>query len=231
MKVEDNEGKMTDRGVDLFTADFDFVKTMGITVVEGRDFSRDVSSDTTFAILVNEAMVKRMGWDNPIGKKFLFDGGPNPEKHVVGVVKDYHQNSLYDAIEPLIIILRVNNRNIVLKTAEGDVRKSITAIEKTWNEVNPTYPLEYTFLDQDFNSQYKSDEKRSQIFTAFSMLTITIACLGLLGLAAFTTEQRYKEIGIRKVIGATVSNLVLLMSREFFLLAMISINIATAANT
>ena len=229
MKVEDNEGKMTDRGVDLFTADFDFVKTMGITVVEGRDFSRDVSSDTTFAILVNEAMVKRMGWDNPIGKKFLFDGGPNPEKHVVGVVKDYHQNSLYDAIEPLIIILRVNNRNIVLKTAEGDVRKSITAIEKTWNEVNPTYPLEYTFLDQDFNSQYKSDEKRSQIFTAFSMLTITIACLGLLGLAAFTTEQRYKEIGIRKVIGATVSNLVLLMSREFFLLVGIGMLLAFPA--
>ena len=229
MKVEDNEGKMTDRGVDLFTADYDFVETMGMTIVEGRNFSRDVSSDTTFAILVNESMVKRMAWDNPIGKKFVFGGGPNPEKQVVGVVKDYHQNSLYDAIEPLIIILRVNNRNLILKTTEGDLRKSIAAIEKTWNEVNPTYPMEYTFLDQDFNSQYKSDEKRSQIFTAFSILTITIACLGLLGLAAFTTEQRYKEIGVRKVIGASVKGLVVLMSREFFLLVAIGMVVAFPA--
>lgn len=229
MKVEDNDGKMTDRGVDLFTADYDFVQTLGMTVVEGRNFSRDVSSDTTFAILVNESMVRRMSWDNPIGKKFSFDGGPNPEKRVVGVVKDYHQNSLYDAIEPLIIILRVNNRSLVVKTAEGDVRESIAAIEKTWNEVNPTYPLEYTFLDQDFDSQYKSDEKRSQIFTAFSILTITIACLGLLGLAAFTTEQRYKEIGIRKVIGASVHGLVVLMSREFFLLVGIGMLLAFPA--
>jgi putative ABC transport system permease protein len=229
MKVEDNEGKMTDRGVDLFTADYDFVPTMGMTVVQGRNFSRDVSSDTTFAILVNEAMVKRMGWDNPIGKKFAFDGGPNPEKQVVGVVKDYHQNSLYDAIEPLIIILRPRNRNLIVKTVEGDVRESIAAIEKTWNEVNPTYPMEYTFLDQDFNSQYESDQKRSQIFTAFSILTISIACLGLLGLAAFTTEQRYKEIGVRKVIGASVKGLVVLISREFFLLVGIGMLVAFPA--
>jgi putative ABC transport system permease protein len=229
MKVEDNDGKMTDRGVDLFTADYDFIETMGMTVVEGRNFSRDVSSDTTFAILVNESMVKRMGWDNPIGKKFTFGDGPNSDKQVVGVVKDYHQNSLYDAIEPLIIILRLNNPALVVKTAEGDVRESIAAIEKTWNEVNPTYPLDYKFLDQDFDSQYKSDEKRSQIFTAFSILTITIACLGLLGLAAFTTEQRYKEIGIRKVIGASVNGLVMLMSREFFLLVGIGMVLAFPA--
>ena len=218
MKVEDNEGKMTDRGVDLFTADYDFVRTMGMSIIEGRDFSREISSDTTFAILVNESMVDRMGWDNPIGKKLLFGGGPNPEKHVVGVVMDYHQNSLYDAIEPLIIILRPNNGSLVIKTQEGDVRESIASIEKTWNEVNPGYPFEYIFLDQDFDSQYKSDEKRSQIFTVFSILTIAIACLGLLGLAAFTTEQRYKEIGVRKVIGATVRSLVVLISREFFIL-------------
>ena len=229
MKVEDNEGKMTDRGVDLFTADYDFVNAMGMTIVQGRNFSRDVSSDTTFAILVNESMVKRMGWDIPIGKKFIFGGGPNPNKEVVGVVKDYHQNSLYDEIEPLIIILRPRNNNILLKTSEGDVRQSIANIEKTWNEVNPTYPMEYTFLDQDFNSQYKSDEKRSQIFTVFSILTITIACLGLLGLAAFTTEQRYKEIGIRKVIGASVKGLIVLVSREFFVLVGVGMLLAFPA--
>lgn len=229
MKVEDNEGRMVDRGVDLFSADYDFVKTMGMEIVNGRDFSREISSDTTFAILVNESMVSRMAWDDPIGKKFVFGGGPNSEKQVVGVVKDYHQNSLYDVIEPLIIILRPNNGNLIVKTHEGDVRESIAAIEATWNEVNPGYPFEYTFLDQDFNSQYKSDEKRSQIFTAFSILTIIIACLGLLGLVAFTTEQRYKEIGVRKAIGATVRSLVVLMSKEFFILVGIGMLLAFPA--
>jgi putative ABC transport system permease protein len=233
LKVEDNEGKLTDRGVDLYSADFDFIKTMGMTIVEGRDFSRDVGSDTTYAVLVNQAMVKRMAWDNPIGKKFIFAGagpsGTDIEKRVVGVVKDYHQNSLYDAIEPLMILLDQNDNNVLIRTGEGDVRKSLAAIEKAWKEIFPTYLFEYNFLDADFNSQYKADEKRSQIFTAFSGLTIVIACLGLLGLAAFTTEQRTKEIGVRKVIGASVQNLVVLVSREFFLLVGIGMLLAFPA--
>lgn len=220
LKVEDEEGKLTDRGVDLFGANFDFIKTMGMQIVQGRDFSRDVVSDTTYAVLVNESMVKRMGWKNPLGKKFVFGGGNGTEieKLVIGVVKDYHQNSLYDAIEPLMILLDKNNNYIFVRTAEGDVRQSLAAVEKGWKEIFPNSSFEYNFLDQDFNSQYKADEKRSQIFTAFSGLTIVIACLGLLGLSAFTTEQRTKEIGVRKVVGASVNSLVVLVSKEFFLL-------------
>lgn len=221
-KVEDNEGRMVDRGVDLFSADYDFIKTMGMTIAQGRDFSRDIISDTTFAVLVNEAMVKRMGWDNPLGKKFILQGaGPNNtdiEKRVVGVLKDYHQNSLYDAIEPLMIVLDDNPNYVFVRTKPGDIRNSLAGIESTWKEINPNSPFEYHFLDQDFDSQYKADEKRSQIFTAFSGLTIIIACLGLLGLTAFTTEQRTKEIGVRKVIGASIRSLVVLVSSEFFLL-------------
>jgi putative ABC transport system permease protein len=182
---------------------------------------------------VNEAMVKRMAWQNPIGKKFIFQGGgPNNtdiEKRVVGVVKDYHQNSLYDAIEPLMIILDKNHRYVFVRTEEGDVRKSLAAIEKGWKEIFPNSSFEYSFLDQDFNSQYKADEKRSQIFTAFSGLTVLIACLGLLGLSAFTTEQRTKEIGVRKVIGASVNSLVVLVSKEFFLLVGIGMVLALPA--
>ena len=230
LKVEDNEGKLVDRGVDLYSADYDYVKTMGMTIVKGRDFSRDVASDTSIAVLVNEAMVKRMAWDEPLGKKFIFFGGgpgnPDSVKQVVGVVRDYHQNSLYDPIEPLMILLEPRNSNILIRTAEGDVRQSIAAIEKAWREIFPTYTFDYNFLDADFNSQYKADEKRSQIFTAFSGMTIVIACLGLLGLAAFTTEQRTKEIGVRKVIGATVSHLVALVSREFFVLVIIGMLVA-----
>lgn len=221
LKVEDNDGKLTDRGVDLFGANYDFVKTMGMQVVAGRDFSRDVASDTTYAVLVNEAMVRRMSWTNPIGKKFIFEkSGPNNtdiEKHVVGVIKDYHQNSLYDAIEPLMIVLDKNHYFVFVRTEEGDVRESLAAIEQGWKEIYPNNSFTYTFLDQDFDSQYQADEKRSQIFTAFSGLTVFIACLGLLGLSAFTTEQRTKEIGVRKVIGASVKSLVFLVSKEFFL--------------
>lgn len=233
LKVEDNEGKLTDRGVDLYGANFDFVKTMGMEIVAGRDFSRDVISDTTYAVLVNEAMVRRMAWSNPIGKKFIFEGGgpnnTNIEKRVVGVVKDYHQNSLYDAIEPLMIILDKNHRYAFVRTEEGDIRQSLAAVEKAWKEIFPNSAFEFRFLDQDFNSQYKADEKRSQIFTAFSGLTIVIACLGLLGLSAFTTEQRTKEIGVRKVIGASINSLVVLVSKEFFVLVALGMILALPA--
>lgn len=231
LKVEEHDGKLSDRGVDLYSADFDFVKTLDMKIAAGRDFSRDVISDTTYAVLVNEAMVTRMAWKDPLGKKVMFPGyGPNGttlEKHVVGVVKDYHQNSLYDAIEPLMIVLDTKRNNYVfVRTGEGDVSQSLKAIEKTWKQVFPSFPFEYAFLDQDFNSQYKADEKRSLIFTAFSGLTIFIACLGLLGLAAFTTQQRTKEIGIRKIIGANMNGLVYLVSKEFFLLVGIGIVLA-----
>lgn len=228
MKVEDNEGKLADRGVDLFSADYDFIPTMGMQIVEGRNFSREVQSDTTFAVLVNEAMVKRMAWDEPIGKRFSFGGGPAgpTERKVIGVIKDYHQNSLYDAIEPLMITRGDRLRFVFAKTKGGDVRQSLASIENVWKQVFPNNPFEYNFLDQDFDSQYKADEKRSTIFTVFSSLTIVIACLGLLGLAAFTTEQRSKEIGIRKVIGASTGGLVTLVSKEFFVLVGIGLVLA-----
>lgn len=227
IKVEDSDGKMVDRGVDLYSAGFDFVPTMGMEIVQGRNFSRDVPSDTTYAVLVNEAMVKRMNWADPIGRKFQFGGRNGPiDKKVIGVVKDYNQNSLYDAIEPLMIVLNDNLRNVFVRTREGDVRESLASLESIWNEVNPNFPFEYNFLDQDFDSQYKADEKRSKIFTAFSGLTLAIACLGLLGLAAFTTEQRTNEIGVRKVIGASVPSLVVLVTKEFFILVAISMVIA-----
>ena len=232
-KVEDNEGKMADRGVDLYQADFDFVRTMGMEIMKGRDFSRDVAADTTYAVLVNEAMVRRMAWDEPLGKKFVLQGaGPNNtdiEKRVVGVIRDYHQNSLYEVIEPLMIILDRNFRFVFVRTNEGDVSESLASIERVWKETFPDSPFEYDFLDQDFNSQYAADEKRSQIFTAFSGLTVIIACLGLLGLAAFTTEQRTKEIGVRKVIGASLKSLVVLVSAEFFVLVGIGMLLAFPA--
>jgi putative ABC transport system permease protein len=227
-QVEDAEGKMVDRGVDIYSADYEYLNALGMTVVAGRNFSKDNPGDTAFAVLVNESMVSRMGWKDPLGKKFLFGGGPNgpPERLVVGVIKDYNQNSLYDAIEPLMILLQRQQNFVFVRLAPGDLSASVKAVENEWKEVYPNSPFEYVFLDEDLDSQYKADEKRSQIFTAFSGLTILIACLGLLGLAAYTTEQRTKEIGVRKVIGASINSLVMLVSKEFFLLVVIGIVLA-----
>jgi putative ABC transport system permease protein len=230
-QVEDADGKMVDRGIDLYSADYQYFDAMGMKIVQGRNFSKDNPGDTTHSVLVNQSMVARMGWKDPLGKKFLFTGGPNGpnERLVVGVIKDYNQNSLYDMIEPLMILWRRQSNYVFVRLAPGDLHKSVAALEKEWKEVYPASPFEYVFLDEDLNSQYQADEKRSQIFTAFSGLTILIACLGLLGLAAFTTEQRTKEIGVRKVIGASVNGLVMLVSREFFFLVIIGMILAFPA--
>ncbi len=225
-QVEDSEGKMVERGVDLYFADFDFVKTMGMSIVQGRDFSHAIPNDTLYGVLVNESMVKRMGWKDPIGRRFTAGQKNKIEKRVVGVVKDYHQRSLYEPIEPLIIILGDQNNYVFVRTVPGEVTKTLGSVETAWKEVYPTDPFEYTFVNQDLDSKYRADQKRSQVFTVFSFLTVFIACLGLLGLAAFTTEQRTKEIGVRKVIGASIRSLVLLVSSEFFVLVAIGMVIA-----
>ncbi len=232
MQVEDAEGKMVDRGVDLFEADYDFVEALGMTIVDGRNFSRDNPGDTSNSALVNESMVKRMNWKDPMGKRFEFGGGqgrPPQVRKVVGVIKDYNQNSLYDEIEPLMVLLNPEVNYVFVRLNPGDLRSYMESLDKGWKDVYPGSPFEYVFLDQDLNTQYKADEKRSQIFTAFSGLTMVIACLGLLGLAAFTTEQRTKEIGVRKVVGASVSGLVVLVSREFFLLVFIGMALSFPA--
>ena len=167
-------------------------------------------------------MVARMAWEEPIGKKLEL--GDN-NLTIVGVIKDYHQNSLYDEIEPLVIILSEDRRNVYMKTT-GDVRVAMEKAEQAWNKVYPNTAFEYRFLDQEFDSQYDADKKRGTIFTIFSGLTLTIACLGLLGLISFTTEQRAREVSIRKVNGASVGSIIRLISTEFMILVSIASVIA-----
>jgi putative ABC transport system permease protein len=222
MNVEQNDGPMIERGVDFFVADYDFVPTLNMEIIKGRNFSRDILSDTIGATLANEAMVTRMGWEEPIGKKLTL--GEN-NLTIVGVLKDYHQNSLYDEIEPLVIILSENRRNVLIKI-DGNIPEVMAKAKTAWDEVYPNSEFDYRFLDQDFNSQYDADKKRGKIFTLFSALTMVIACLGLLGLVSFTTEQRTKEVSIRKVNGASVSRIIGLISKEFIILITIATVIA-----
>lgn len=212
--------------------DQDYIKTMGMKIVAGRTFSDEFPSDTSNSVMVNEAAVKRMNWKDPIGKKVEIDNGPNdgktprPTAQVVGVVKDFHQQSLYNPIEPMIMIYRRANPVIHIKIKTQNTASTLAFIEKKWQETYPDRLFEYRFLDQDFQSAYHADELRGQIFTAFSTLTILIACLGLFGLATFTTEQRVKEIGVRKVLGGSVSSVVLLLSKDFTRLVLFSFPIA-----
>lgn len=226
INVEDQNGEMVERGIDMYGIDYDYLSTLGFSLIDGRDFSKDVPSDTSTAVIVTEAMLKRMGWDNAIGKRFSFinqDGEQGEPLSVIGVVKDYHHASLYDVIEPILFLPRENNQVLHIKIDGRDIKGALAKVESIWKNVQIDQPFEYTFLDQEFQEQYQNDERRGQIFTLFAGLTMAIACLGLLGLASYTTEQRNKEISIRKVMGANVQSLVYLVSREFIILVIVSI--------
>ncbi|HLL42885.1 MAG TPA: FtsX-like permease family protein, partial [Segetibacter sp.] len=221
----ESENGFKDQGVDCYGIDEDFFKTLGMQIKKGRNFSG--LSDTLRSIIVNENMVKSFGWNNPIGKKVKFPGDTTAFYfEVVGVVKDFNQKSLYNPISPLILFYRPNSNGVQIKLRSNDIPSTIAGIEKSWKTTFPDLPFSYTFLEQDFNSQYAADEKRGKIFSAFSILTILITCLGLLGLIAFTTAQRQKEISIRKVMGAGIKQIVPLMTTNFVLLVGISCLIA-----
>jgi putative ABC transport system permease protein len=215
-----------DKGVDVYGIDEDYVKTLGIKMAKGRNFSG--IADTLHSILVNEKLTNEFGWgENSIGKRVKFPGDTSGNYlEVIGVVKDFNQKSLYNEIAPLILLYSPNSNLIQLKLSGGNIPSAIAGIETTWKNTFPDIPFQYTFLDQDFDSQYAADQKRGKIFTVFSVLTILITCLGLLGLIAFTTEQRQKEISIRKVMGASIGQIIPLVTKNFVLLVGLSCIIA-----
>jgi putative ABC transport system permease protein len=227
INVENDKGEMVERGIDLYSIDYDYISALGLELVEGRNFSREITSDTSQAVLVTESMAARMNWDNAIGKKFQYGTSEeDPFVEVVGVIKDYHHQSLYTMIEPILFVLRTGNSIAHIKIRGDDLPAALQEIELAWEIVFPNRPLEYDFLDEEFEEQYANDKRRSEIFSIFSILTIIIACLGLLGLVSFTTEQRTKEIGIRKVVGASVKSIVIMISKDFLILVLISVLIA-----
>jgi len=205
--------------------DYDFIDTYEIEIVKGRNFSPGHSTDLVDynradlagAVLLNEEAVKRFGWQDPIGKKVIQTYGTQRSYfNVVGVFRDFHFASLHHEIRPLNFFLRPSSmRKISIKISPDDVRNTIAHIRETWNRFNPAYPFEYYFLDENFKRMYQSEEKLQSLFSSFSILAIFISCLGLFGLAAFAAERRFKEIGIRKVMGASITNIVLLLSKEF----------------
>ncbi len=215
----------TDKAIECYTIDENFLGSLSIPVVKGRNFLN--LTDTSHSILVNEAMVKYFGWDNAIGMRVKFPGDTSGNYlEVVGVIKDFNQKSLYNPIAPLLLFYGPNGNIIQMKMNTGNIKTSIVQADNIWKKYFPQLPFEYKFLDEDFNSQYAADQKRGKIFAAFSILTIIITCLGLLGLTAFTTEQKQKEISIRRVLGASIVQVVMMITKNYLWLALIAALIA-----
>lgn len=222
--VETKNGYV-DKGIDCYNVDEHYLKTLGMRITKGRNF--ESVADTLHSILVNEAMVKDFGWDNPIGKRIKFPGDTSGNyAEVIGVIKDFNQKSLYNPIAPLILFYGANGNMIQLKMNPANIKRSIEQVEAAWKKYFPQLPFEYKFLDEDFHSQYAADQKRGKIFAAFSILTVIITCLGLLGLTAFTTQQKQKEISIRRVMGASTSQVVGMITKNYLWLSLIAAAIA-----
>ncbi|GAB3916173.1 ABC transporter permease [Larkinella terrae] len=209
----------------IFRVDDQYLPTLGIHLRQGRNFSRAFSTDSA-AVIINDAVVRELGWgrSNPIGKTIVRSG--RREFTVIGVVKDFHFASARQKIAPLMLLLGNNSGAIQVKVKTGDVSGAVAAFRQKWEAFNPSAPFTYTFLDDRFAALYEAEQKTGQLFTVFAGISIVIACLGLFGLVTFTAEQRTKEIGVRKVMGATSSSIVVLLSKDFLKLVLISVLIA-----
>ena len=221
----EHQGERTERAMNLIQVDYDFLDLMKIPLADGRNFSSEQPTDKA-KFIVNEAAEKYIGWDKAVGQKLSLD---SPEfTEVIGVVKDFHFASLHNKIEPITLVLNPKtNGFLLLRVEPQNLPATLDFIKTKWQAFDPKHPMEYFFLDQKFDEQYRSEEKMLTVFGYFAGLTIFIACLGLFGLAAFTAEQRTKEIGIRKVLGSSVSGIILLLSRDFALLVLIAILVAS----
>jgi putative ABC transport system permease protein len=217
------------RWIGVMFADHDLMETMGMKMVAGRSFSRDFPTDSSEAWLINEAAAREFGWSNEeaLGKTLSRLGTNNQvvkTGKIIGIVKDFHFRSLHLPIRPLIVDFGGNR--MVVKVGPENFSETIAQIRKTWDAFVPQWPLNYSFLDQDLDRYYQNEVKISRIVQYFAVFAIVIACLGLFGLASFTAERRTKEMGVRKALGASVGNLILLIARDFTKLVAVAFVIA-----
>ncbi|MEO6638702.1 MAG: ABC transporter permease [Ginsengibacter sp.] len=197
-------------------ADFEYVKTLGLKIIAGRDFSSGFPTDTTEAVLINKTAATKLGWtpEQAVGKWMQNTVRDDNRRRVIGVVADFNFQSLKENIEALVISPAMDRRVALVKLKPGNIQQGLAAIKKAYSEAAAAYPFEYRFLDQQFGNLYKKDLRQQNILTVFACLAIFVACLGLFGLASFTATKRFKEIGVRKVLGSSVQGIVLLLSKD-----------------
>jgi len=211
---------------EFWTVDEDYISTMGIKLIDGRNFSKQMATDTA-AIIVNEAFVNKFGHKDPLSQTVYRDFDKVRPFHIIGIVKDFNFESLHSKISPLALVYSPDNGAISVRLHTANLTALMSQIENKWKRLSPNQQFAYSFMDEDFDATYRSEQRIGTIFISFSTLAIVIACLGLFGLAAYAAEQRNKEIGIRKVLGASVSGIVGMLSMDFIKLVLISILIAT----
>jgi len=224
--IEMEDGKLSPSNINTNFVDSDFLPAYGIEIIAGRNFVKDSRADDTTAFIINETAVKDFGWkpEQALGKKVDQNG---KRGQIIGVVKDYHYQSLHHQVAPLI--LQVNKyaySTLSLKIKTDDVQATLKSIGIKWKELTNNLPYRYSFLDEDYDRLYKADAQLGKVAGIFSGLAIAVGCLGLLGLTSFSVERRVKEIGIRKVLGATLGNIILIISKEFVGLILLSFVIA-----
>ena len=209
--------------------DYDYINTLGMRIKKGRDFSREFGSDST-AMIINETAAQVLGYADPVGKKIYTRDVNDPSKttsyDIIGVVENFHFESLHQKVGPLCLLLGTSRWNTSLKVATTDIRSLINNVEKKWKSMAPGFPFSYQFLDDSFDNMYRAEQRVGKIAISFAVLAILIACLGLFGLATYMAEQRTKEIGVRKVLGASVNNIATMLSKEFVKLVIIAALIA-----
>ena len=196
--------------------DFGFIETLGMNIIYGRDFDPENASDTN-CVIINETLMKRLSWEDPLGKSMMGFGLDTVIPHkIVGVIEDFNFKSLHEVVEPAMLKMNTDHPNfMIIRLNPGDPRKALYEIESKWEDIEANFIFDYFMLDSQFDELYRSEVAMGKLFMYFAFIAIFIACLGLLGLASYTAEQRTKEIGIRKVMGATVSNIILKLTLEF----------------
>jgi len=242
MEVETNQGQMERALLGQIAVDEDFVRVMGIEVLEGRDFSHQLMTDIDTSVVVNETLVKQMGWEQPIGKRINFEDLSSAR--VIGVMKDFHFKSLHEPVAPVFIIPFPKNELdgipnwwralisgwIVVSITDADIFRTVDHIDSVISRIDPNHPFEFKFLDEMLQQHYESEVNLMNLTSAFSAICILISCMGLFGLTALTTEQRTKEIGVRKVLGASTLQIIATLSKNLILMVIVAALMASIAS-
>ncbi len=228
-RTENDQPIISDIGMSSFMVDEYFIPALQIKVLKGRNFSQ--SFNDSASVIINETAAAKIGWKDPVGKYLNYPGNDQKFK-VVGVIKDFNISSLHDVVEPFALFHNsshtyyVNSSYVSVRLAAGNPTEYLHAIEKTWQQFAPGMPFDYSFLDAEFDNLYRSEQRMSQLFSVMTFLSLFVSCLGLFGLSLFTAARRRKEIGVRKVLGASVQTVVILLSRDFLKLVALSSIIA-----
>lgn len=223
---------LKDLTLSSYLADEDFIPTLGMKIIKGSNFSKENLADCQSGVLLNEEAAKKIGWSDPIGQYITYPGGNNSKFKVIGILKDFNSESLRTAIAPFAVFheasktYSIRSSCVVVRVRAGQTRAAVEILERQWKQFTGDSALDYTFLDEDFDRQYRSEQRLGQVLGVFTAIAIVIACLGLFGLAAYIAEQRTKEIGIRKVLGASVGSIIGLLSKDFLKLVAIAIVVA-----